>query len=101
MVNFVSFQTDLLKIMMALETGEHLKVPSVDLLRVRAFRLEPLDEHRQQSSSSASTASSSASSSSPSKKVKGGHLTLDGESVEPGPVQARVEPRAINYLVKK
>ena len=62
--------------MLALEKGEHLKVPNVDMMRVRAFRLEPLGDGK-------------------------GNLTIDGELIETGPIQACVQPRSVNFLVKQ
>lgn len=84
--------------MLALESGEHVKSPHVDMLPVKAFRLEPQTEEtpdrQQQESRSASTAS-------PAKARKPSRVTVDGELVGPGPIQARVVPRAANFFVKK
>ncbi len=72
-------KADLVRVMLALETGEHVKVPHVDMVRARAFRLEPLDNEGSHK----------------------GHLTVDGETVKLGPIQATAERAAIRYLSKR
>ncbi len=66
-----------MKIMVGFETGSHVGERGVDLFPIRAFRLEPLEQ------------------------ADKGHVTVDGETVRFGAVQARVEPRAACFLVKK
>jgi len=54
-------RTALVRTLLGLNAGEHLRVPGVEIVRCRAFRLMPTSES--------------------------GHLVLDGESVPFGPVQ--------------
>ncbi len=67
-------KADLLKAFLAIETGDHLKLNHVDLIEVKALRLEPLEED--------------------------GVLTVDGEVVEVGPLQAVVLPGATTIITK-
>ena len=60
----------MLSMFLKMETGEHVRSPCVEIVRCVAYRVEPLD---------------------PSPP---GVLTLDGEVVAYGPLQARVRPRA-------
>ena len=60
--------------MIGLEDGSHLQVPNVDMIKVKAVRLEP--------------------------KSNEGHLTVDGEPLEHGDVQVSVLPSAGRVLVK-
>jgi len=55
-----------LKILTRLETGQHLDVPGMEHVLVKAFRIEPLSEK--------------------------GIVTVDGEQVEYGPIQGEVIP---------
>ena len=61
----------LVRLYNAMQHGTADSDPSADIVRVRAFRLEPLDEPRQHG---------------------GGVLMVDGEMVDYGPIQARVLP---------
>lgn len=56
-----------------MQSGKHLKVPYVEMIPVRAFRLEPLCE--------------------------GSHLVVDGEILEDSPIiQAEIFPGLISML---
>lgn len=59
-----------------LETGLQTDDPSTELIRVRAFRLEPLT-------------------------TKGGLMTVDGEVIDHGPIQAQVLPSMARIMSKK
>ena len=64
----------LLNLMGQLETGAHIRNPHVELLPVRAFRLEPSN--------------------------KDGNLVVDGEKVPYGPIQAHVLPAMARVMAK-
>ncbi len=55
----------LINMMLSMGDGSHLNDPGYEVVKVRAFRLEPLNE-------------------------SGGHLCVDGEEVQYGPIQAQV-----------
>ncbi len=57
-------RVQLTNILFAFETEKHLSLPGVETLPVTAFKLEPLTPN--------------------------GHLTLDGELIEYGPIEAEV-----------
>ena len=56
------------RILLALESGSHVDMPGVEFIQCKAYRLEPLSP--------------------------GSYNNIDGEVVEPGPVQAKVLPGA-------
>lgn len=66
-------RTQLANFMMTLETGSHVDLPFLEIIPIQAFRLEPLSE--------------------------GGHLTVDGELVDYGPIQAEVLPSLARIMV--
>lgn len=61
-----------LTFLISLESGKHVDLPYVNMLPVRAFRLEPEDNV--------------------------GVLTVDGERIATGPLQARVLPSVANVM---
>ena len=63
-------KSQVLNFLVSLESGRHTELPYVHLVPVRAFRLEP----------------------------RGGLLTVDGELIPTGPVQARVLPSVANVM---
>ena len=65
-------KSQVLSFLISLESGKHVDLPYVNMLPVRAFRLEPLDDM--------------------------GVLTIDGERIKTGPVQARVLPSVANVM---
>ena len=65
---------NLLKALSALENGSHLGIPGVELIPVDAFRLVPAQDV--------------------------GYMTIDGESIPIGPIQAQIMPTVINIFVK-
>ncbi len=65
----------LLNMMLGMGDGSHLKDPGYEVVKVRAFRLEPLNE-------------------------SGGHLCVDGEEVKYGPIQAQVLPGMARVMAK-
>ena len=56
------------------ESGKHLSAPGVETLPVTAFKLEPI--------------------------TPGGHLTLDGELIEYGPIEAEVLQGCTRLMTK-
>jgi sphingosine kinase len=62
------------QILLGFESGSHLSAPGVETLAVTAFKLEPLTPH--------------------------GHLTLDGELIDYGPIEAEVV-RGCSRLMNK
>lgn len=67
-------KTTLLKFMLEMETGNHIHLPGVEIVAVTAFRLVPENNT--------------------------GHLTVDGENIPVGPIQAEILPRAARIFVK-
>lgn len=65
-------KSQVLSFLVSLESGKHADLPYCNLIPVRAFRLEP--HHNM------------------------GVLTIDGERIETGPVQARVLPSIANVM---
>ena len=61
-------------ILLELESGKHREAPGVETLPVTAFKLEPITPH--------------------------GHLTLDGELIEYGPIEAEVLPGCARLMSK-
>lgn len=68
-------KTDLLKVFLSVESGKHVSVRGVDMVKVQAFRLEPLQQ--------------------------GSHVTIDGEVLDYGPVQARILEGAGRVMIKR
>lgn len=66
---------DLLEMMAAVEEGKHTRLDSVDMVKISAFRLEPLDP------------------------TDGGHVTIDGELMDYAAMQGRVLPSAARFMV--
>lgn len=62
----------LVRIMLAVDDGSHVNMPGNEMITCRAYRLEPL--------------------------VEGSFNDLDGEVVEPGPIQAQVLPGIVQIL---
>ena len=60
--------------LIALDSGKHINLPYVSLLPVQAFRLEPLNA------------------------ASRGVMTVDGELIESGPLQAHVLPSVANIM---
>ncbi|KAG7189699.1 hypothetical protein KM043_017367 [Ampulex compressa] len=60
-------RSSLLQFLLGLSSGTHLACAGVDMIPVKAFRIEPEDS-------------------------TGGHLTVDGEEVDYGPLQAEIFP---------
>ncbi|XP_015108405.1 sphingosine kinase 2 isoform X2 [Diachasma alloeum] len=65
-------RTNLLQFLLGLSTGAHLTCPGVEMIPVRAFRIEP--------------------------EGTNGHMTVDGEEVDYGPLQAEVFPSLANVM---
>ena len=57
------------------ESGNHVKIPGIDIIPVKAFRMVPTDNDS-------------------------GFLTMDGESIPVGPIQAQIVPSMLNLFVK-
>ena len=68
-------KADLIQLFLSVEKGNHVSIRGVDMIKIDAFRLEPL--------------------------TLGSHLTLDGEVLEYGPVQGHVVTGAGRLMVKK
>lgn len=58
-------RANLFQFLLGLSTGTHLALAGVEMIPVKAFRIEPAES-------------------------TGGHLTVDGEDVDYGPLQAEV-----------
>lgn len=58
--------------LLGLSSGTHLSCPRAEMIPVTAFRLEPV--------------------------TPGGHMTVDGELVDYGPIQAELMPSLANIL---
>jgi sphingosine kinase len=67
-------KVNLLKILTSTENGEYLQNPYVEYVRIKAFRLEPLDTN--------------------------GNIMVDGEKVPYGPIQGEVLPSIANCVSK-
>ncbi len=65
----------LINMMLSMGDGSHLNDPGYEVVKVRAFRLEPLNDN-------------------------GGHLCVDGEEVPYGPIQAQVLPGMARVMAK-
>jgi diacylglycerol kinase family enzyme len=63
---------------MDMETGKHVNIPGIEIIPVRAIRLEPLDNPTQGA----------------------GIMTMDGEMIPTGMVQAHILPSAAKVFVK-
>ena len=63
---------ELLKILIGLETGSHVSSPEAEFIDCVAFRLDPISS--------------------------GSFSNVDGEVVEPGRIQAYVQPSAIRFF---
>lgn len=61
--------------LLGLSSGNHLAVPNVEMIPVRAFRLEPLSQ--------------------------GSHLVVDGELLKHSPVQAEIMPGITNVYARQ
>jgi len=59
---------------MSFDSGGHVDLPGVEMIPVKAFRIEPEPNDR-------------------------GHMTLDGEEVEYGPIQAEILPSFVNIVM--
>ena len=68
-------KADLLNIFLSVETGKHVSIRGVDMIKIDAFRLEPL--------------------------ASDSHVTLDGEVLEYGPIQGHVVTGAGRLMVKR
>ncbi|XP_015379355.1 PREDICTED: sphingosine kinase 2-like [Diuraphis noxia] len=68
-------RTTFLQFLLGLSSGNHLAVPNVEMIPVRAFRLEPLSE--------------------------GSHLVVDGELLKHSPVQAEIMPGITNVYARQ
>ena len=66
---------DLLKLFNNLEVGNHIQIPGVEIIPVHAVRISP-------------------------SNLDIGTLTIDGESIPVGPIQAQVLPSMANLYVK-
>ncbi|KDR14977.1 Sphingosine kinase 2 [Zootermopsis nevadensis] len=62
----------LLQFLLGLSSGSHLLIPQAEMIPVTAFRLEP--------------------------ETSGGHMTVDGEVVDYGPIQAELMPSLANIM---
>lgn len=60
---------------MGLSSGSHLTVPKVEMIPVKAFRLEPLSQ--------------------------GSHLVVDGELLKHSPIQAEIMPGLTNVFARQ
>jgi diacylglycerol kinase family enzyme len=63
---------------MDMETGKHVNIPGIEIIPVRAIRLEPLGNPTQGA----------------------GIMTMDGEMIPTGMVQAHILPSAAKVFVK-
>jgi hypothetical protein len=60
--------------MIDMEKGQHIHIPGVEIIPVTAFRLIPGDQT--------------------------GFLTVDGENIPVGPIQAQTMPSMVNLFIK-
>ncbi len=74
------------------ETGRHVDLPGVELIPVKAFRLEPKVEKREEEDGSNDAGKKR------KEKSAGGFMTVDGEQVEYGPIQAEVLPSFVRIV---
>jgi diacylglycerol kinase family enzyme len=90
-------QLEILQLLVAMDTGGHASHPKVKTYRCSAYRIEPLPltlalTDQRQGQGQGATGSSLLSSRTDSEG--GGLYTLDGESVEYGPIQGLMKPGA-------
>lgn len=64
-------------ILLALETGTHVNLPGVEWIQCTAYRLDPVRGNN----------------------IRETYNNIDGERVEPGPIQGYVHPKAIRYFI--
>jgi len=64
----------LFQFLLGLSSGNHLTVPNVEMIPVKAFRLEPLSQ--------------------------GSHLVVDGELLKHSPLQAEIMPSITNVFAR-
>lgn len=64
-------------ILLALETGTHVNLPGVEWIQCTAYRLEPVRGNN----------------------IRETYNNVDGEQVEPGPIQGYIRPKAIRYFI--
>ena len=76
-------KNNLLKFMIEMEKGKHTKIPNVEIIPVTAFRLIPETRNNNSNSPEAE-----------------GHLTIDGENITVGPIQAQILPSTAKIFVK-
>lgn len=69
-------RSDMLTIFLKMEDGSHISSPFMEMIPVKAFRIEPLDSRQ-------------------------GYMTVDGEEVEFGPIQAQVLPKLGRLMAMK
>ena len=69
---------NLIQMMVDVEQGKHVSIPGIEIIPVRAFRLEPLGNSTQGA----------------------GIMTLDGEVIPTGLIQAHIMPSAAKVFVK-
>jgi hypothetical protein len=74
-------RTKLIKLMTAMESGDHVGMSGIETIPCKAFRIEPLDDDG-----------------SPGGK---GILTCDGEAIDFGPVQGQVLPSCARVMTRK
>ena len=70
---------NLLQLLIEMEKGTHLNIPGVEIIPIRAFRLDPLGGSSTQG---------------------GGIMTLDGELIPTGLLQGHIMPSAAKLFVK-
>ena len=68
-------RSNLLHFFNAVEEGKHVHIPGVEIIPVRAARISPSD-------------------------TDSGTLTIDGECIPVGPIQAQILPSMANLYVK-
>lgn len=64
-------------ILLALESGSHVDMPGAEWIKCTAYRLDPVKGNN----------------------IRETYNNVDGERVEPGPIQGCVHPRAIRYFI--
>ncbi|XP_013398402.1 sphingosine kinase 1 isoform X2 [Lingula anatina] len=65
-------RSSLLKLFLSMENGSHVNSPDIEIIKVKAFRLEPI--------------------------TPGGVIAIDGEKVKYGPIQAQVLPGLARFM---
>lgn len=65
----------LLQFLLGLSSGNHLTAPNVEMIPVKAFRLEPLSQ--------------------------GSHIVVDGELIKHSPLQAEIIPGITNVYARQ